>query len=91
MCKAELRKAIRAALRTGLKKYSSKDHEKEMALRQLKSISELSQELHQMLENQDPDIDIMAWVQAKLTKAEDYVSSAHSYMSNQLNPDLDKE
>lgn len=55
-----------------------RDHEGEMILNQLMSISEKSARLAKMI---DEDDQFEAWVQAKITKAEDYINSVCNYLS----------
>jgi len=53
------------------------DDEGRMAKRQLADISEYSQELSQMLSD---ETQLEAWVQAKLTKAADYIKTVKHYV-----------
>lgn len=53
------------------------DHEGQMAKRQLADIAEYSQELSQMLQD---ETQLEAWVQAKLTKAADYIKTVKHYV-----------
>ena len=52
------------------------DHEVEMAVTDLRAIAQMAGELAQHLENEKPK-DLEGWVQAKITKAADYISSVH--------------
>jgi hypothetical protein len=60
------------------------DYEGDMARSDLRSIIFNAQEVHDMLE---PNTNLPEWVQAKITKAEDYMSSVRSYMKAE-NEDL---
>ena len=52
------------------------DHEVEMAVTDLRAIAKMAAELADHLEQEKPK-DLEGWVQAKITKAADYVSSVH--------------
>ena len=52
------------------------DHEVEMAVTDLRAIAKMPAELADHLEQEKPK-DLEGWVQAKITKAADYVSSVH--------------
>jgi len=58
------------------------DEEGGMALSQLKTLIDDAQEIMPMLQK---DTQLEAWVQSKLTKAQDYISSVKDYLKN--NPD----
>ena len=53
------------------------DHEGRMAKRQLSDIAEYAQDLSQMLQD---ETQLEAWVQAKLTKAADYIKTVKHYV-----------
>ena len=53
------------------------DHEGRMAKRQLSDIAEYAQDLSQMLAD---ETQLEAWVQAKLTKAADYIKTVKHYV-----------
>jgi len=53
------------------------DREGRMAMRQLSDIIDYSQQLAQML---DDETQLEAWVQAKLTKAADYIKTVKHYV-----------
>lgn len=53
------------------------DHEGSMAKSDLASISTLAAEINQMI---DADEELEGWVQAKITKAADYIEAVHKYM-----------
>lgn len=53
------------------------DHEGSMAKSDLASISSLSAEINDMIDN---DAELEGWVQAKITKAADYIEAVHKYM-----------
>ena len=52
------------------------DHEVEMAVTDLRAIAKMAAELADHLEQEKPK-DLEGWVQAKITKDADYVSSVH--------------
>jgi len=51
--------------------------EVDMAMGELKNISDHATEISRML---TPDMELEAWVQSKITKAADYISSVHDYL-----------
>jgi hypothetical protein len=53
------------------------DHEAKMAKAQLYKMAKYSAKLFHMI---DEDEELQGWVQAKLTKASDYVSAVYHYM-----------
>ena len=53
------------------------DHEGRMAKRQLSDIAQYAQDLSQMLQD---ETQLEAWVQAKLTKAADYIKTVKHYV-----------
>ena len=58
------------------------DHEVSMAIGQLKTISQYAEKLQTILQSKGNDYDIEAWVQSKITSAEDYMNSVGHYMEN---------
>jgi hypothetical protein len=64
------------------------DNEGEMAKTQLKSIL---RDAEHMIEMFDDEENLPEWVQNKITKAQDYLQSAHSYMMGQDDEDDDDE
>jgi hypothetical protein len=62
------------------------DLEGQMAMSQLMSISRRAQRIAEMIK---PDTQLDAWVQSKLTMAEDYVTTVYDYLRN--NPNQIKE
>ena len=56
-------------------------YEGDMAVTQLKTICRHAEHLMKMLK---PDTDLPEWVQAKITKAEDYISTAHDYLMSEM-------
>ena len=58
------------------------DGEVDMAKNQLKRIVSHAQHFHDMLT--DKDQNLPEWVQSKITKAEDYISTAHDYMMGEM-------
>src|SRR6056300_807243 len=67
----------------------AEDHEVSMAIGQLKTIGEYATKLQSILQSKGDDYNIEAWVQAKITSAEDYINSVGHYMEN--NPDVSEE
>ena len=71
------------------------DHEISMAQGELKAISAKATELANMLSTKSDDTDeLEAWVQSKITKAKDYISSVSDYLTHnpgQQNEELVKE
>jgi hypothetical protein len=59
-----------------------KDAEGQMAKGELMNLASKAQELADMMKD---DTQLEAWVQSKITKAKDYISSVHDYMNG--NPD----
>lgn len=55
------------------------DHEGDMAVADLRTICQQAQELLDFIE---PEEELQGWVQAKLTKAADYINSVHRYTTN---------
>ena len=70
------------------------DHEISMAQGELKAISAKATELANMLSTKSDDTDeLEAWVQSKITKAKDYISSVSDYLTHnpgQQNEELGK-
>ena len=62
-------------------------YEGEMATTQLKTIMRHADHLIKMMK---PDTDLPEWVQSKITKAEDYISTAHDYLMSEMNEAYDK-
>ena len=58
------------------------DGEVDMAKNQLRRIISHAQHFHDMLT--DKDQNLPEWVQSKVTKAEDYISTAHDYMMGEM-------
>ena len=66
------------------------DHEISMAQGELKAISAKATELANMLSTKSDDTDeLEAWVQSKITKAKDYISSVSDYLTH--NPGQENE
>ena len=57
-----------------------KDHEVQMARSELYKAAKSAMALHDMLKHLPEDANIEGWVQAKITKAADYLSSVKSYL-----------
>jgi hypothetical protein len=62
--------------------YEERDAEGQMAMGELKVLAQKAQELAGMMKD---DTQLEGWVQSKITKAKDYISSVHDYMNG--NPD----
>ena len=94
MKKSELRQVIREYVRNILKEddYKQPDDESSMAKAQLTSIQDSTTKLMSLIGDNDQ---LDAWVQAKLTKAEDYLDAAAGYLAsenvneNTINEDID--
>lgn len=59
--------------------YLSEDQDGEMAISQLRSIVDNATKLLEMM---NPQTNLEPWVQSKITKAQDYVSIVHDYMTH---------
>jgi len=70
-------------------KVVKEDYEVSMAIGQLRTINEYATKLISILEAKGSDYNIEAWVQSKITTAEDYMNSVGHYMEN--NPDVANE
>ena len=94
MKKSELRQVIREYVRNILKEddYKQPNDESSMAKAQLQSIQDNVTKLMSLIGDNDQ---LDAWVQAKLTKAEDYLDAAAGYLAsenvneNTINEDID--
>ena len=62
------------------------DHEVEMAITDLRAVAQMAAELAQHLENEKPH-ELEGWVQAKITKAADYIQAA--YKNHMFSPEQD--
>jgi len=67
--------------------YLSEDHDGEMAISQLRSIVENATKLLDMINS---ETNLEPWVQSKLTKAQDYVSVVHDYMTHTPNDSFEE-
>ena len=67
----------------------NEDYEVSMAIGQLRTINEYASKLISILESKGPGYNIEAWVQSKITTAEDYMNSVGHYMEN--NPEITNE
>ena len=65
-----------------LKKELSEDHEVSMAVSQLKTIQDNLNQLMTILQTKGSDYELEAWVQSKITSANDKMTSAADYMKN---------
>lgn len=75
-----LETAIREAVRGKVKE--EKDYEGEMAKGELQMLAKRATELANMMSD---DMQLEAWVQSKITKAEDYINSVYDYMKTKGN------
>jgi hypothetical protein len=73
---------VSGSLPTMPKIYEERDAEGQMAKGELMVLASKAQELANMMKD---DTQLEAWVQSKITKAKDYISSVHDYMNG--NPD----
>lgn len=74
--------SVTGSLPTMPKIYEERDAEGQMAKGELMVLASKAQELANMMKD---DTQLEAWVQSKITKAKDYISSVHDYMNG--NPD----
>ena len=65
-----------------LKKELSEDHEVSMAISQLKTIQDNLNQAMAILQTKGADYDMEAWVQSKITSANDKMTSVADYMKN---------
>ena len=65
-----------------LRKELSEDHEVSMAVGQLKTIQDNVNQLMSALQSKGSDYELEAWVQSKITSANDKMTSATDYMKN---------
>ena len=65
-----------------LRKELSEDHEVSMAIGQLKTIQDNLNQLMSILQTKGSDYELEAWVQSKITSANDKMTSAADYMKN---------
>jgi hypothetical protein len=63
------------------------DQEGDMAKSDLRSIIANAQKMHDMLDDAD---NLPEWVQSKITKAEDYISTVANYMAAEMNEDVEQ-
>ena len=63
------------------------DYEGDMAMSDLRSIIHNAQQLHDMLE---PNTNLPEWCQAKITLAEDYLSTVANYMRGEVNEEVEQ-
>lgn len=61
-------------------------YEGDMAITQLKTICRNAENLLKMMK---PDTDLPEWVQSKITKSEDYISTAHDYLASEMNEETE--
>jgi len=65
-----------------LKKELNEDHEASMAIGQLKTIQDNLNQVMSILQTKGSDYDMEAWVQSKITSANDKMTSVADYMKN---------
>jgi len=65
-----------------LRKELSEDHEVSMAIGQLKTIQDNLNQLMSILQTKGSEYELEAWVQSKITSANDKMTSATDYMKN---------
>jgi protein subunit release factor A len=65
-----------------LKQALSEDHEVSMAISQLKTIQDNLNQAMAILQTKGADYDMEAWVQSKITSANDKMTSVADYMKN---------
>ena len=81
---SQLRKLIRETYDQIANQYD--DHEVEMAITDLRSIAERAAQLADHLESEQPQ-ELEGWVQAKITKAADYMEAV--YKNHMFSPEQD--
>ena len=59
---------------------AEKDHEVQMARSDLYKIAKYAIKLHEMMSRIDPNTDLESWIQAKITKAADYLDAVYHHM-----------
>ncbi len=64
------------------------DHEVSMARKDVSRLAKYSSELEQMLSNVSEEEGLQGWVQAKITKAADYISSVKHYMEGDTSQEV---
>ena len=62
------------------------DYEGEMAVTKLKTICRACEHLIKMMK---PNTNLPEWVQAKIIKAEDYITTAHDYLMSEMNEETE--
>lgn len=63
------------------------DYEGEMAVTKLKTICRHAEHLIDMMK---PNTNLPEWVQSKIVKAEDYISTAHDYLMSEMNEEVEE-
>jgi hypothetical protein len=63
------------------------DYEGEMAVTKLKTIVRAAEHLIEMMK---PNTNLPEWVQSKIVKAEDYISTAHDYLMSEMNEETEQ-
>lgn len=75
---------IREGILSDLAAKSEVDHEIQMARGQLYKCAKYSIELHNMLKGISEEQGLEAWVQAKITKASDYLGAVKHYLEYEM-------
>ena len=74
-----------------LAQMAEQDHEVQMARAELYKLAKYSIKLHEMLKGVSEREGLEGWVQSKITKAADYVSSVYHHLDYDMNMGEDKE
>jgi|11BtaG_2_1085332.scaffolds.fasta_scaffold00028_17 disulfide oxidoreductase YuzD len=63
-----------------IEKHEREYHDKDMTYRQIKILKEYADEMCELLDQMPENVDLMEWVQTKVTRALDYIQSSYHYM-----------
>ena len=74
-----------------LAQVAEQDHEVQMARAELYKLAKYSIKLHEMLKGVSEREGLEGWVQSKITKAADYISSVYHHLDYDMNMGEDKE
>ena len=85
---SELTQAIREVIRTSKVQKEGEDHEVSMAIGQLKTIQDRIGKIMEFLSGKSDDYNMEAWLQSKITSAEDKLNSVANYVTN--NPEVNE-
>jgi len=80
----EPKEAVNEGILSDMAAKSEMDHEIQMARGQLYKCAKYSIELHNMLKGISEEQGLEAWVQAKITKASDYLSAVKHYLEYEM-------